>query len=63
MAGKGKQIVMLFGQRNRWSLLHLYEQEAELWDISNPHYSKKMQDNELWRAYNNALGILLLVGF
>jgi hypothetical protein len=41
MTGKGKQIVMLFGQRNRWSLLHLNEQEAELWDISNPHYSKK----------------------
>jgi hypothetical protein len=23
------------------SLLHLYEQEIELWDISNPIYSKK----------------------
>ena len=23
------------------SLLHLYEQETELWDISNPNYSQK----------------------
>jgi len=23
------------------NLLHLYEQESELWDISNPIYSKK----------------------
>jgi hypothetical protein len=36
-----EKVVMLFGQRNRWSLLHLYEQETELWDISNPNYSKK----------------------
>jgi hypothetical protein len=34
MAGMGKKEVMLFGQRNRWSLHHLYEQETELWDIS-----------------------------
>ena len=38
---KGKSSDVIWSKEQMESLLHLYEQETELWDISNPNYSKK----------------------
>jgi hypothetical protein len=32
---------VIWSKEQMVNLLHLYEQEIELWDISNPIYSKK----------------------
>jgi hypothetical protein len=40
---------VIWSKEQMESLLRLYEQETELWDISNPIYSTRMQDKELWR--------------
>ena len=45
------------------SLLHLHEQQTELWDISNPVYSKRDARQRALERLKDALGILLLVGF